>query len=170
MQCITPFAAHRYLPRSVAAAKAQFQSRTSSFWASAWKSSLRHEKYSRLDNKATIHSIHKPLLSLSRRNSSLIVQLPTRMVGLNAWLHKIRRAESPLCQICQRREDVPHFIFFCSCFTHFRSPLRTALGRKASSLGYLLTNKKGIRYLLRYVHATNRLPAYRDIVPPEPDS
>ncbi|KAJ7108961.1 hypothetical protein C8R43DRAFT_905095, partial [Mycena crocata] len=106
---------------------------------------------------------------LSRRNSSLIVQLRTRMVALNAWLHKIHRADSPLCPPCHRREDVPHFIFFCSRFAHHRITLRTALGRKATSLGYLLTNEKGIRHLLRYVHATNRLAAYYDSVPPDPD-
>ncbi|KAJ7865524.1 hypothetical protein B0H13DRAFT_1454904, partial [Mycena leptocephala] len=99
---------------------------------------------------------------LSRRNSSIIVQLRPRMVGLNAWLHKIHRAESPLCQTRHRREDIPHFIFFCSRFSHHRIHLRTALGRKAT-LGYLLTHEKGIRHLLRYVHATNRLPAYHDI-------
>ncbi|KAJ7723456.1 hypothetical protein DFH07DRAFT_695397, partial [Mycena maculata] len=128
-------------------------------WTAAWSTSPRYEKYNRLDNSATVHSIHKPLLNLSRRNSSLIVQLRTRMVGLNAWLFKIHRAESPLCQTCQRREDVPHFVFFCSRFTHHRTKLRTALGRKATSLSYLLTNEKGIHHLLRYVHATNRLPA-----------
>ncbi|KAJ6471803.1 hypothetical protein C8R47DRAFT_987993, partial [Mycena vitilis] len=140
-------------------------------WTKIWSSSPRHEKYARLDKAATVNSIHKPLLNLSRRNSSLVVQLCTRMVGLNAWLHKIRRADSPLCQTCQRKEDVPHFIFFCSRYSHHRTLLRTALGRKATSLGYLLTNEKGIRHLLRYVHdATNRLPAYYDIVPPEPDT
>ncbi|KAJ6617848.1 hypothetical protein B0H10DRAFT_2218239 [Mycena sp. CBHHK59/15] len=107
--------------------------------------------------------------NLSRRNSSLIVQLRTGMVGLNSWLHKIHRADSPLCPTCHRREDVAHFIFFCSRFSHHRS-IFAPLGCKSTSLGYLLTNEKGIRYLLRYVHATNRLPTYRDVPPPEPDS
>ena len=137
-------------------------------WSALWNASPRHDKFTRLDKSATIHSIHKPLINLSRRNSSLIVQLRTRMVGLSDWLHKIHRAESPLCQTCQRREDVPHFIFFCSRFSHHRIPLRAALGRKATSLGYLLTDEKGIRHLLRYIHSTNRLPAFHDIPPPEP--
>ncbi|KAJ7646449.1 hypothetical protein DFH06DRAFT_997610 [Mycena polygramma] len=157
------------LPRSIAAAKATFRAHTASLWTATWQSSPRFAKFKKLDNGGTVHSIHKPLVNLSRRNSSLIVQLRTGMVGLNAWLHKIRRAESPLCQTCQRREDVQHFVFFCSRYTH-RSLLRTALGRKATSLGFLLTHDKGIRYLLRYIHATNRLPIYRDIVPPEPDT
>ncbi|KAJ7854688.1 hypothetical protein B0H14DRAFT_3449434 [Mycena olivaceomarginata] len=68
-------------------------------------------RFSHLDRSATVNSIHKPLINLSHRNSSLIVQLLTRMAGLNAWLHSIHRAESPLCQTCQRREDISHFIF-----------------------------------------------------------
>ncbi|KAJ6478662.1 hypothetical protein DFH09DRAFT_1341829 [Mycena vulgaris] len=157
------------LPRSAAASKAEFQARTVALWSKAWEASPRHEKFQRLDDSASVHSYHKPLVNLSRRNSSLIVQLRTRMVGLNAWLHKIHLADSPLCPTCQRREDVPHFLFFCSRFHHHRIPLRAALGRKANSIGYLLTTDKGIRYVLRYVHATNRLPAYRDSAPPEPD-
>ncbi|KAJ7903939.1 hypothetical protein B0H13DRAFT_1577011, partial [Mycena leptocephala] len=81
----------------------------------------------------------------------------SRQIAINAWLHKIHRAESPLCQTCQRREDVPHFIFFCSRFTHHHVHLHAALGRKATSLGFLLMNEKGIRHRLCYVHATNRL-------------
>ncbi|KAJ7912699.1 hypothetical protein B0H13DRAFT_1613177, partial [Mycena leptocephala] len=121
-------------------------------WASAWESSPRYEKFNRLDKSTTIHSLHKPLINLSRPNCSLIVQLRTRMIDLNAWLFKIHRAESPLCQTCQPREDVPHYIFFCSRFAHHRTSLRTALGRKATSLGYILTDEKGIRHLLRYIH------------------
>ncbi|KAJ6543686.1 hypothetical protein B0H10DRAFT_1853846 [Mycena sp. CBHHK59/15] len=79
-------------------------------------------------------------------------------------------SESPLCQTCHRREDVSHFLFFCSRYHHHRVLLRSALGRKANSLGYLLTTDKGIRHVLRYIHATNRLPIYRDITPPEPSS
>ncbi|KAJ7673694.1 hypothetical protein DFH06DRAFT_979072 [Mycena polygramma] len=161
----TPLLFHSVLPRSAAAAKAAFQTRTSSLWAAAWQASPRFEKIKQLDKSATVHSLSKPLITLSRRNSSLIVQLRTSMVGLNAWLHKIRPAESPLCQTCQRRKDIPHFIFFCSRYAHHRVLLRAALGRKASSLGFLLTNEKGIRY----IHAPNRLPVYRDLVPPEPD-
>jgi hypothetical protein len=160
---------HFPLPRSAAAAKAAFRTRTSSFWTEIWVSSPRYDKIKRLDKEATIHSLHKPLLSLSRRNSSLVMQLRTRMVGLNAWLYKIRRADSPLCATCNQREDVPHFIFFCSRFSHHRFILRNSLGRKATSLGYLLTNETGIRHLLRYVHATNRLPTYHDVAPPEPN-
>lgn len=165
----TPSLFHSPLPRSAAAAKAAFQSQTSASWTTSWISSPRYDRFNRLDKTASVHSYHKPLLDLSRRNSSLIVQLRTRMVGLNAWLFKIHRAESPLCQTCHQREDVTHFIFFCSRFTHHRLILRSALGRKATSLGYLLTNEKGIRHLLRYVHATNRLPLYHDIVPNEPN-
>ncbi|KAJ7635493.1 hypothetical protein DFH06DRAFT_921833, partial [Mycena polygramma] len=151
---LLPALFHSPLPRSAAAAKAEYQTRTTSKWTTIWKASPRYDKFSRLDKHATVHSIHKPLINLSRRNSSLIGQLRTRMVGLNAWLFKIHRAESPLCQTCQRREDIPHFVFFCSRFAHHRSLLRAALGRKATSLGYLLSNEKGIRYLLRYIHAT----------------
>ncbi|KAJ6597869.1 hypothetical protein B0H10DRAFT_2325309, partial [Mycena sp. CBHHK59/15] len=146
-------------------------------WSAAWEASPRHEKFSRLDKDASVHSYHKPLVDLSRRNSSLIVQLRTQMFSLEYVIYhsprqwcKIHRAESPLCQTCQRREDVSHFLFFCSRFHHHHVPLRTALGRRANSIGFLLTTDKGIRHILHYIHATNHLPIYRDLAPPEPTS
>ncbi|KAJ7274721.1 hypothetical protein C8J57DRAFT_1505481 [Mycena rebaudengoi] len=165
-----PLLFHSCLPRSAAAAKAELRTHTTAQWTELWVSSPCYEKFKKLDKSATIHSLHKPLLNLSRRNSSLIMQLRTRMVGLNSWLHKIRRTDSPLCPTCHRCEDVPHFIFFCTRFSHHRFLLRNALGRKATSLGYLLTDETGIRHLLRYVHATNRLPAYHDTPPEESDT
>ncbi|KAJ7049263.1 hypothetical protein C8F01DRAFT_1002641 [Mycena amicta] len=53
------------------------------------------------------------------------------MVPLNAWLHKIRRADSPLCPHCHRKEDITHFVFFYSRFTPQRLALKSALGRRA---------------------------------------
>ncbi|KAJ6467552.1 hypothetical protein C8R47DRAFT_951641, partial [Mycena vitilis] len=151
---------HSPLPRSVAAAKATFRAQITSLWTEIWSSSPRHEKYARLDKAATVNSIHKPLLNLSRRNSSLIVQLRTRMVGLNATSTPgFTKFAGPIHRYAKHANvkkmyHIPHFIFFCSRYSHHRTLLRTALGRKATSLGYLLTNEKSIRHLLRYVHAT----------------
>ncbi|KAJ7856047.1 hypothetical protein B0H13DRAFT_1603622, partial [Mycena leptocephala] len=138
-------------------------------WASAWESSPRYESSTGSTNRQLfIHSIN-PSSTLSRPNCSLIVQLRTRMIGVNAWLFKIHRAESPLCQTCQPREDVPHYIFFCSRFAHHRTSLRTALGRKATSVGYLLTDEKGIRHLLRYIHVPT-VYLFFATSSPEPDT
>jgi hypothetical protein len=60
------------------------------------------------------------------------------MVGLNVWLHSIHRAESPLCQTCHRREDIPHFIFFCSRFTHHPSDILQT--KKESAIHYYVTS------------------------------
>ncbi|KAK6988514.1 hypothetical protein R3P38DRAFT_3228807 [Favolaschia claudopus] len=82
------------LPRSIAATKAEFLSKTTTLWTTMWKASPRYQKYRRIDKGATVNSIHKPLMNLSRRNSSLIVQLRTAAVALNSWLFKINRANS----------------------------------------------------------------------------
>ncbi|KAJ7108962.1 hypothetical protein C8R43DRAFT_831106, partial [Mycena crocata] len=40
---------HSPLPRSAAASKAEFRTRTTSLWSAAWKASPRFEKFCRLD-------------------------------------------------------------------------------------------------------------------------
>ncbi|KAJ7116168.1 hypothetical protein C8R43DRAFT_902490, partial [Mycena crocata] len=157
-----PLLFHSTLPCSAAAAKAAFQTQTMSLWTNTWKSSSCHKKFSRLDKNSTVHTVHKPLITLSCWNLSLIIQLYTQMVGLNAWLYRIHCAESPTCHCW---EDIPHFIFFCAQSVHHHILLHKMLGHKSSSLGYLLTNKKGIRHLLHYIHTTNCLPAYQDTTP-----
>ncbi|KII89050.1 hypothetical protein PLICRDRAFT_139242 [Plicaturopsis crispa FD-325 SS-3] len=46
--------------------------------------------------------------------------------------------------------------------------LEKELGRDASSLSYLHTTRRGIKALLKYVHATGRLKStFGDVSPPE---
>ncbi|KAJ7765420.1 hypothetical protein DFH07DRAFT_810517 [Mycena maculata] len=87
------------------------------------------------------------------------------ILGVSARLYKMQRA---LPDMRTARKRAPFFFLLCPLRPH-RALLRAALGRKATSLGYLLTEEKGMHHLLRYIHATKvRLPAYHDIAPPKP--
>ncbi|KAH9943967.1 hypothetical protein B0H21DRAFT_680631, partial [Amylocystis lapponica] len=57
---------------------------------------------------------------LRRQGASLVVQLRSGAVGLNAFLKKIKQAPNALCQLCREPETVPHFLFFCRRFREQR--------------------------------------------------
>ncbi|KAJ6517087.1 hypothetical protein DFH09DRAFT_1332560 [Mycena vulgaris] len=94
---------HSPLPRGAAAAKAEFKTHAAALWASTWETSPRHEKFAHLDKDATVHSIHKLLINLSSRNSSLIVQLRTRMTT------SARSSLAPPLQAYELSSAIPAF-------------------------------------------------------------
>ncbi|KAH9942979.1 hypothetical protein B0H21DRAFT_656571, partial [Amylocystis lapponica] len=78
--------------------------------------SPRHAKIFRIDPDLPNNRTFKVLSSLSRQGASLVVQLRSGAVGLNAFLKKIKQAPNALCQLCREPETVPHFLFFCRRF------------------------------------------------------
>ena len=95
---------------------------------------------------------------LRRNQASLLTQMRTGHVPLNTILFRIKRADSPDCPHCKNgiHETLLHFLLFCPHYIFARQILTTALRRDASSIPYLLGNRKGIPHLLRYVDSTNR--------------
>ena len=47
---------------------------------------------------------------LKREDAKVLAQLRTGRCGLNHYLHRIKRVESPLCEVCQTPETVRHFL------------------------------------------------------------
>jgi ribonuclease HI len=160
-----PSALRKALPHSLSAAKSHQNLLLHEEWHRLWKSSPRWTRLQQIDKSTPFRQTHRCVNTLSRRNSSLIVQFRTQKVALNSFLHKIGQHDNGLCETCHTPEDVNHFFFFCSRFTHQRELLKSSLGRHSNSLHYLLSSPKGIKHALTFIHNTRRFPAYHDVVP-----
>ncbi|KZT28198.1 hypothetical protein NEOLEDRAFT_1045762, partial [Neolentinus lepideus HHB14362 ss-1] len=97
----------------------------------------------------------KAVSGLRRPQASLIMQLRSGHVPLNAYLNRIGATTSQYCDHCPGiPEDVHHFVLQCSKYDQQRFNLRLKLGRTASDLSALLTTE--VKSLLTYVHQTRR--------------
>jgi hypothetical protein len=94
---------------------------------------------------------------MPRRHTSLLVQLRTGHVALNKYLHKIGKADSPLCPACRStHETVHHYLFRCPAFGEQRNSLEKRLKRGANSVKTLLGGHKAMKHLFRYIHDTGQ--------------
>jgi ribonuclease HI len=160
-----PHILRKCLPESVAALKAQRKGTILQRWRKDWSQSPRFEKMSRVDSTLPNRKTYKMLSSLSRRATSIIVQLRTGHVSLNLFLKKIKAEESALCKHCREPETVAHYLKHCKRFTMQRGKLRYKIGKASHSIPRLLGDPKIIPATLRYIQDTGRFDKYTDIAP-----
>lgn len=111
--------------------------------------------------------------SLSCAQSSLLIQLRSGHIPLNAHLFRLNCADMDKCEACYARwgatsprETVTHFLFNCPAHQNERHYLDTALGRRSRDLGYIMSRKDSIRELLRYIGKMKRLKKpFGDVTP-----
>jgi hypothetical protein len=84
--------------------------------------------------------------------------LRTSHAPLNCYLHRLGKVESLYCPHCSRiKETVHHLLTACQHYQHARHSLIQALGRKATSIPFLLMNEEAIPHLIRFINATGRM-------------
>ncbi|OAX35582.1 hypothetical protein K503DRAFT_696727 [Rhizopogon vinicolor AM-OR11-026] len=111
----------------------------------------------RLDPELLQRSFVKLTATFPKRLTSLYMSLRMGHAPLNKHLHRIGKIESPHCPHCQRIEEtVHHFLISCPFYQCERHILVNALGRKAFSISYLLTDPNAT-HLVRYINASGRL-------------
>jgi hypothetical protein len=159
------------LPISKSALKQQFQGEIRTEAAAIMKNSPRYARLHEIDESAPSKHFSKLVEKLPRRHSSLIFQLRTGHAPLNKHLHRIKKAPSPTCQQCHRREEtVHHFLLACPKYARHRLALQHEIGPQASHLKNLLNNQKCIKPLLRFIASTRRLEqTFGDVTPPADD-
>ena len=82
-------------------------------WQSQWDSSSKGRILYHELPKVQTKELWNLLSSENKRDSSLIAQLLTGHIPLNAHLHRINRSTSPLCPHCNTTETTQHFIYNC---------------------------------------------------------
>jgi hypothetical protein len=97
---------------------------------------------------------------LSRPQCSILTQLRTGHIGLNAYLHRFNLALSPSCSLCDSPETIAHFLLLCPKYRRERLRLIVKLGTARLSLKLLLGTKAEHGPVFSFVRATDRLPRY----------
>lgn len=95
----------------------------------------------------------KETINMSRRQTSLIVQLRSSHIPLNLHLHCIHKSKTPSCPHCslqgrQTPELVKHFVMDCPAYAKERHWLRGKLGHLSYSLKDMFTKEKPMRALI----------------------
>jgi len=106
---------------------------------------------------------------LPKKLTSILVQLRTGHIGLNKHLFRIGKTTSPLCPCCGRHpETVMHFVLQCPAHRMARERMLKLLGRRQTTLHELLTDRKALKPLFRYVRDTGRLKTTFGEIPDPP--
>ena len=129
-------------------------------WKAAWESSRQGRDIGRVvDDTPPGPAVLKFYRGLSRRQCSILSQLRSGHVGLNAFLARIRAIDSPLCLTCAIPETVSHFLFTCRRFTTARHSFRLAT-EGPMTLKNTIGNVKSRAAVLDFVDGTSRFEAY----------
>jgi hypothetical protein len=152
------------IPRSAAAIVQAFTARTKERARKRWRRSKQHAKIHLIDKTLPSNAYLKLVKHMTRRQSSLLIRLRTGHSPLNRHLWNIKVADSPGCTACGRDEDetVRHFLVLCPAHENARMVLRNTIGaRNASNIPLLLTHRKFLRPLFKFVDSTGR---FRDLL------
>ncbi|KAF7350204.1 hypothetical protein MVEN_01323400 [Mycena venus] len=148
------------LPLSKAAAIAAGTKAFKDRWTLEWSSSPRHRRLALYDSTTPSNIIARMYDDLSRPQCSIVTQLRTGHIGLNAYLHRFTLALSPCCALCAVPETVPHFLLLCPAYRRQRLELIMRLGTARLTLKLLLAAKSDHKPVLAYIRSTNRFPLY----------
>ncbi|KAJ7271397.1 hypothetical protein B0H12DRAFT_1003869, partial [Mycena haematopus] len=86
-----------------------------------------------------------------------LLQLRTGHVPLAKHLHRIRKADSPICPLCrQADESVAHFLLHCPHHDAARQALYAKVGPASLSIRHLLGTGKILPHLFRFLSSTSR--------------
>nr|GAT43545.1 predicted protein [Mycena chlorophos] len=148
------------LPTSVAARRAEGKRKARAEWKDAWSQSTRARKLAPIDKSPPAARVLRLYKERTRAEASIITQLRTGHIGLNACLHRIKVVDSPMCVNCGEPETVGHFLLKCRRYVLARHSLRTALpSRSPFNLSSLLSHKN-ITHTLQFLKNTQCFPQY----------
>ncbi|KAK6972148.1 hypothetical protein R3P38DRAFT_3336080 [Favolaschia claudopus] len=133
-----------------AALRAQEKTSMRGRWSKQWADSRRGVKQRRFDTRPPGRTVLRFYKDRSRQSASIITQLRTGHIGLNAFLHRIHAT-------------VSHFLLSCPRFRDARHILRTTL-KKPLSLRLLLGSPAHTSSLLQFIQSTKRFPLYHTAV------
>lgn len=100
---------------------------------------------------------HKVIDQLPRQNRAILTQLRTEHIPLNAYLHRFKRNESPLCDKCGREnETVEHYLLWCRAYATQRRRMSWKIGWRCLTKTSILATEKGWTALFAYINETGR--------------
>ncbi|KIM22436.1 hypothetical protein M408DRAFT_47819, partial [Serendipita vermifera MAFF 305830] len=101
-------------PKGLAAIKASFKKDSRQMWTTEWYECAQYPRIAKYDARPPNASHIKKLYNdKSKRDGSLITQLRSHHIALNAYLHRIKAVNSPWCPRCEVSETVEHYLLHC---------------------------------------------------------
>jgi ribonuclease HI/endonuclease/exonuclease/phosphatase family metal-dependent hydrolase len=161
-----PQALQKPLPLSKSAIRQAFTQTLRGKAKKHWQRSPRFPRAVKVDASLPSGQFLQLTRPLSRKQSSILLQLRTGHAPLNDHLHRIQRATSPTCPTCQKSsETVLHFLVACPGRQLQRHAMILALGHQvATSVPKLLTTPKALPHLFQFIQNTERLaPTFGDV-------
>ncbi|KAG1806372.1 uncharacterized protein HD556DRAFT_1224218, partial [Suillus plorans] len=146
------------LPCSKSALKQQYYNQLKKEGQTIMHESPRYPLPKKIDDGVPSNQFQKLVAGLPQRQASLLMQLRMGHAPLNKHLHRIKRAETPLCpagETCE--ESVHYFLMSCTTYRTQRDALRRSIPNRAYHICSLLNNNKHISNLFKYIAATKRL-------------
>lgn len=111
----------------------------------------------RIDKNMPSKTFRKIAERLPRCQASILIQLRTEHIPLWMYLHRIQRADSPMCEQCEAApETVYHYLQECPAYNTQRERLDSNAGEAATQLRTLLNTPRMMTHLFRYIHDTRR--------------
>lgn len=127
------------LPKSMSKVRQTLQARVRSQAKAAWRCSPRAARMDRIDDSMPSKAYRKLAERLPRRQASILIQLCTEHIPLQTYLHRIQRADTPICEQCGAApETVHHFLCECPAYDMQRERLDGDAGEAATQLRTLL--------------------------------
>lgn len=111
-----------------------------------------------MDLNPPVRGVRTLYKNRNRGECAALTQLRTGHAPLNAHLHRIGRAESPLCARCGVLETPAHFLIVCRRFAEQRRALRTALRNRPLTLRALVGPKARLGPTLSFIKDSGRFP------------
>ncbi|QRV93039.1 hypothetical protein RhiJN_21057 [Ceratobasidium sp. AG-Ba] len=104
---------------SPAAAKQTFKEAQRELWKQRWEVELSgsNARIRTINESTPSKAFHKLAQTVPRRHASLLIQLRTGHIPLNAYLNRFGHVESANCPACdQRAETVEHYLTHCPAY------------------------------------------------------
>ena len=133
--------------------------RAANEWAADWSSETKGRK-SYEYNPIPGHKALAPHRGTSKSLSSIITQLRTGKIGLNAYLHsrKVPGIDNPMCGCGYRLQSIEHVLLFCRKYHQIRLDY---LGPGYKTLGEVLSTPKLTIKAAEFMVATRLLGQFR---------
>ena len=146
------------LPTSAAKLKQLHLDKLKLLAISVWKNSKRYNRVRLTATTLPAKYFTKLVDKLPRKHASVLFQLRSGHAPLRRHLHRIGKAQSPICPACHSaHETVFHFLIKCPAHRNHRVDLFREVGLKRRNIVYLLSNKDAVHPLFRFIHESGRL-------------
>ena len=152
------------LPTSASAIKQHFNEKLRASWKENWDNSDRGKRFAALDDNFPFTKFRNRINQLSRHQASLMIQIRSGHLPLNAYLARIGKSDTEHCQNCmenengiQCRETIKHFIFECTTYAQEREELIKKTKLSHFKLRKIMENTDRMRFLATYISRTGRL-------------